>query len=37
MLLLLALSGFGCGFIYPTAVKAIMLWFPAQSGRPPWE
>jgi len=30
MLLLLALSGFGCGFIYPTAVKAIMLWFPAR-------
>lgn len=28
MLLLLACSGFGCGFIYPTAVKAIMLWFP---------
>jgi sugar phosphate permease len=30
MLLLLACSGFGCGFIYPTAVKAIMLWFPPQ-------
>ena len=28
MLLLLACSGLGCGFIYPTAVKAIMLWFP---------
>ena len=28
MVLLLACSGFGCGFIYPTAVKAIMLWFP---------
>ena len=28
MLLLLGCSGFGCGFIYPTAVKAIMLWFP---------
>ena len=28
MLLLLACSGFGCGFIYPTAIKAIMLWFP---------
>lgn len=28
MLVLLGLSGFGCGFIYPTAVKAIMLWFP---------
>ena len=30
MLLLLACSGFGCGFIYPTAVKAIMVWFPAR-------
>ncbi len=30
MLLLLAFSGFGCGFIYPTAVKAIMVWFPAR-------
>ncbi len=30
MLLLLVLSGLGCGFIYPTAVKAIMLWFPPQ-------
>ncbi len=30
MLLLLGCSGFGCGFIYPTAVKAIMLWFPPQ-------
>ena len=30
MLLLLASSGLGCGFIYPTAVKAIMLWFPPQ-------
>ena len=29
MLLLLGASGLGCGFIYPTAVKAIMLWFPA--------
>jgi ACS family hexuronate transporter-like MFS transporter len=28
MLLLLGASGLGCGFIYPTAVKAIMLWFP---------
>jgi len=28
MLLLLGCSGFGCGFIYPTAVKAIMVWFP---------
>jgi MFS transporter, ACS family, hexuronate transporter len=28
MLVLLGVSGFGCGFIYPTAVKAIMLWFP---------
>ena len=25
-----ALSGLGCGFIYPSAVKAIMLWFPPQ-------
>ena len=30
MLLLLGASGLGCGFIYPTAVKAIMLWFPPQ-------
>ncbi len=30
MLLLLGLSGFGCGFIYPTAIKAIMVWFPAR-------
>ena len=30
MLLLLGASGLGCGFIYPTAVKAIMLWFPAR-------
>ena len=30
MLLLLALSGLGCGFIYPSAVKAVMLWFPPQ-------
>ncbi len=30
MLLLLACSGFGCGFIYPTAVKAVMVWFPAR-------
>ncbi len=29
MLLLLGVSGLGSGFIYPTAVKAIMLWFPA--------
>ena len=28
MLLLLALSGLGCGFIYPSAVKAVMQWFP---------
>lgn len=28
VLVLLALSGFGCGCIYPSAVKAIMLWFP---------
>ena len=30
MLLLLGASGLGCGFIYPTAVKAIMLLVPAQ-------
>jgi len=30
LLVLLAISGFGCGFIYPTAVKAIMVWFPAR-------
>jgi ACS family hexuronate transporter-like MFS transporter len=30
MLLLLALSGLGCGFIYPAAVKAVMVWFPPQ-------
>ena len=30
MFLLLVLSGFGCGFIYPSAIKAVMLWFPAQ-------
>ena len=30
MLVLLGLSGFGCGFIYPTAVKAIMSWFPVR-------
>jgi ACS family hexuronate transporter-like MFS transporter len=30
MLLLLGLSGLGCGFIYPSAVKAVMLWFPPQ-------
>jgi sugar phosphate permease len=30
MLLLLVCSGLGCGFIYPAAVKAIMLWFPPQ-------
>ncbi len=29
LLILLGASGLGCGFIYPTAVKAIMLWFPA--------
>jgi len=28
LLALLTLSGFGCGCIYPSAVKAIMLWFP---------
>jgi sugar phosphate permease len=28
MLVLLACSGFGGGFIFPTAVKAIMIWFP---------
>ena len=27
MLALLACSGFGCGFIYPSAIKAIMGWF----------
>ena len=36
MLLLLGASGLGCGFIYPTAVKAIMLWFPPRRGPPPW-
>ena len=30
MLLLLGCSGFGCGFIYPSAVKAVMVWFPPQ-------
>jgi ACS family hexuronate transporter-like MFS transporter len=30
MLLLLGLSGLGCGFIYPSAVKAVMVWFPPQ-------
>jgi ACS family hexuronate transporter-like MFS transporter len=30
MFLFLALSGFGCGFIYPSAIKAVMLWFPAR-------
>ena len=30
MLVLLALSGLGCGFIYPSAVKAVMMWFPPQ-------
>jgi MFS transporter, ACS family, hexuronate transporter len=30
ILLLLALSGLGCGFIYPSAVKAVMVWFPPQ-------
>jgi sugar phosphate permease len=28
LLLLLALSGFGCGCIYPSAVKALVTWFP---------
>lgn len=28
MFTLLAISGLGCGFIYPAAVKAIMVWFP---------
>jgi sugar phosphate permease len=28
LLALLALSGFGCGFIYPAGIKALMLWFP---------
>lgn len=28
MLLLLGASGLGCGFIFPTAVKAIVVWFP---------
>lgn len=28
LLVLLAISGFGCGAVYPCAVKAIMLWFP---------
>jgi MFS transporter, ACS family, aldohexuronate transporter len=28
LLVLLAVSGFGCGAVYPCAVKAIMLWFP---------
>ena len=28
LLVLLALSGLGCGAIYPSAVKAVMLWFP---------
>ena len=30
MLILLGLSGLGCGFIYPSAVKAVMVWFPPQ-------
>jgi sugar phosphate permease len=30
MLVLLGLSGLGCGFIYPSAVKAVMVWFPPQ-------
>ena len=33
MLLLLGLSGLGCGFIYPAAVKAVMVWFPAAGAR----
>lgn len=28
LLALLALSGFGCGCIYPSGIKALMLWFP---------
>ncbi len=28
VLVLLGLSGLGCGFIYPGAVKAVMEWFP---------
>jgi len=30
MLIILALSGFGAGFMFPTAVKAIILWFPVK-------
>ena len=30
LLLLLALSGFGCGCIYPSAVKALVAWFPVR-------
>ena len=30
LLVLLAVSGFGCGAVYPCAVKAIMLWFPVR-------
>jgi ACS family hexuronate transporter-like MFS transporter len=25
---LLALSGFGCGCVFPSAIRAVMLWFP---------
>jgi MFS transporter, ACS family, hexuronate transporter len=28
LLALLALSGFGCGCIYPSGIKALMTWFP---------
>jgi sugar phosphate permease len=28
LLALLALSGFGCGCIYPAGIKALMIWFP---------
>ena len=28
LLALLALSGFGCGCIYPSGIKALMIWFP---------
>jgi len=30
LLVLLALSGIGCGCIYPCAVKALVAWFPAR-------
>jgi len=30
VLVLLAVAGLGCGSVYPCAVKAIMLWFPAR-------